>query len=97
MSPWQAIKDDLLDAFVAEATAAEPEILAWADGLVKSGSATAAIALAEGFKAKVPLAGGAIGAAITTAIGSMDATADADLKTLYDGVLAQAKARAKTT
>jgi hypothetical protein len=59
----QEIKDDLLAAFVSEAQANEPAVLSWADGLIAAGSHTAGSALAEGFRAKVPLAGGAIGAA----------------------------------
>jgi hypothetical protein len=91
------ITDDLLDAFVAEASANEPAILAWANSLLIAGSNTAAEALSAGFKAKVPLAGGAIGGAIDTAIASMDLTAEGALKTGFDNVIAQAKAKSLGT
>jgi hypothetical protein len=87
------IEDDLLAAFVDEAQANESAILTWADALIAKGSHTAAEALSEGFRQKVPLAGGAIGAAITAALGSMDATADTDLKAEFDAIIAQAKAK----
>jgi hypothetical protein len=92
-SAEQQITDDVLDAFVAEASAHESEILAWADGLIVAGSHKAADALSEGFKAKVPLAGGAIGSAIQTAISQMDVEAEGGLKTAFDSVIAQAKAK----
>jgi len=92
-SPGQQIENDLLEAFVLEATAHEAVILAWTDGMIASGSRAAGDALAAGFKAKVPLAGGAIGAAIVTAIAQMDVEAEGGLKTAFDGVIAQAKAK----
>jgi len=91
-TPEQEIDSDLLRAFVVEAKAYESHILGYADGLVESGATTLADALAKGFKAQVPLAGGMIAAAITTALQSMDVTADTKLKTLYDGVIAKAEA-----
>ena len=92
--PNAAITVDLLDAFVLEAKAHEAEILAWADGLIVAGSHTAANALAAGFKAKVPLAGGSIGAAISTALDQIDVKAEAGLKVAFDHLIDLANNRA---
>ena len=92
--PNAAITIDLLDAFIAEAKAHESEILAWADGLLVAGTHTAASALAAGFRAKVPLAGGSIGAAIATALGQLDVEAEGGLKTAFDHLIDLANNRA---
>ena len=90
--PLQTIDNDLQDAFAAEASANESAILAWADGLVASGSHSLGDALAAGFKAKVPLAGGSIGAAVEVALAQLDVTADSTLKTQFDALIAAAQA-----
>jgi hypothetical protein len=93
MQPTAQIDVDLLDAFVAEAQAQEAAVLTWADALVTEGSKTLADALASGFRAKVPIAGGAIGSAVETALASLDTTAEGALKTGFDAVIAGAKAK----
>jgi hypothetical protein len=93
VNPEEIITDDLYEAFAEEAASKESEVLGWADNLIAVGSKAAADALSEGFKAKVPLAGGAIGSAINTAITQMDVEAEGGLKTAFDSIIAQAKAK----
>lgn len=91
LSTNPSISADLQQAFALEAAANETAILDWADSLLVAGSNSAAEALSAGFKAKVPLAGGAIGSAIDTAITQMDAEGEAALKVWFDSVIAKAK------
>jgi hypothetical protein len=85
---------DAENAGIAAAEAYETDILDFAQAQLNSGEQSIANALEGGFRAKVPLIGGDVAAAIGTAIAQLEPEQVGELKAIYDGVLAKLKADA---
>ncbi len=88
---------DALKALLAAATAYESEILAIAERELDAGETDLGNALEAGFRAKVPLAGGAISAAVASALTQVEADQAVTLKAKYDAFVAWLKGRIPTT
>jgi hypothetical protein len=87
------IEIDVANGLLAAFEAYETPILEFAKTQIDNGETSAAKALEAGFKAKVPLAGGAIASAIDTAFSQFETQENATLKSTYDQGIAWLKAK----